>query len=129
MRCETSDDTVIDKEIGRRTRNLRIKKSVSQKDLADLLGVTFQQIQKYETGQNRIALSKLILIANFFGISIMEFIDGLVSIDRPSHFLSETFSARETEIIHIYHAIEDASTKRAYLKLGRALARADFGDN
>ena len=126
--CKTSDDT-IDEIVGQRIRNLRIKKSVSQKDLGNLLGVTFQQIQKYETGKNTIAISKLIRIANFFNISIMEMLDGLVSIDGPSRFLSKTFSSRETEIIHIYHAIEDASTKSAFLKLGRALAKADFSDD
>ena len=95
-----------------------------------MLGVTYQQVQRYETGKNTIALSKLIRLANFFKVSIMEFIGEFASIDGQygqSRFLSNT--SKETEIIHIYNAIRDPLVKSAFLKLGRTAAMADFGDD
>lgn len=53
----------VDAQIGRRIRALRIDKNVSQEDLGKKLGVTFQQIQKYENGSNRIASERLMEIA------------------------------------------------------------------
>ena len=127
--CKTSDDDIIDKEIGRRIKNLRIKRSASQKDLGDVLGVTYQQVQRYETGKNTIALSKLIRLADFFKVSIMEFIGGFASIDGQSRFLPNMSSSIDTELVHIYHAIEDPVTRSAFLNIGRSAARADFGDD
>ena len=55
----TYDLGQIDIIIGRNIRMLRKKKRVTQKDMANILGVTYQQIQKYENGCNRIAASRL----------------------------------------------------------------------
>lgn len=55
--------TPVDKTIGRNIRARREKLSMSQEKLADAIGVTFQQLQKYETAANRVAASRLFLIA------------------------------------------------------------------
>jgi transcriptional regulator with XRE-family HTH domain len=62
----------IDVEVGRRLRLLRIKHGVSQEALADVLGITFQQVQKYENGSNRMSAGKLQLIADTFNIPVGE---------------------------------------------------------
>jgi len=56
--------------LGIRLRALRLEKGLSQSDLANKLGVSFQQIQKYEKGTNRIAMSRAEMIARIFGISV-----------------------------------------------------------
>lgn len=58
-----------DNEIGRRIRLIRTERRISQQELGDLLGVSFQQIQKYEKGYNRLAAARLIDIANVMKIS------------------------------------------------------------
>jgi len=58
--------THIDQHIGRYLRQLRKDASMTQTDLADSLGVTFQQIQKYERGTNRISASRLYAICQVF---------------------------------------------------------------
>ena len=59
----------MDKEIGAVIKRERKTLGISQGKLAEEIGVTFQQIQKYETGRNRVATSTFILIANALGMS------------------------------------------------------------
>jgi transcriptional regulator with XRE-family HTH domain len=58
-----------DAHIGQRLRILRIAKGMSQSEVASGLGITFQQIQKYENGRNRIGAGRLQELANLFGVS------------------------------------------------------------
>ena len=67
----------VDKKVGQRVRSRRLEIGMSQERLAELLGVTFQQVQKYEKGVNRIAVSRLLDIAKSLEISACRFFDGL----------------------------------------------------
>ncbi|MEA2943777.1 MAG: hypothetical protein QOD09_4306 [Bradyrhizobium sp.] len=62
----------LDAMVGARIRVFRIHRKISQTDLADQIGVTFQQVQKYEKGTNRIGASRLSRIATVLGISVGE---------------------------------------------------------
>jgi transcriptional regulator with XRE-family HTH domain len=63
----------LDVEIGQRVRAFRLQKGLSQQKLADQLGVTFQQVQKYEKGANRIGVGRLQAIAAILGVAIYDF--------------------------------------------------------
>jgi transcriptional regulator with XRE-family HTH domain len=65
----------VDKHIGMRIRVRRIERGVSQERLADAIGVTFQQIQKYEKGVNRVAAATLMRIAKALEAPIVEFME------------------------------------------------------
>ena len=67
----------IDKHIGTRVRARRVTLGMSQEKLADALGLTFQQVQKYEKGVNRIGASRLLHIAGILDVSIEFFFEGL----------------------------------------------------
>ncbi len=67
----------VDRHVGRRVCEKRISLGYNQSDLGRALGLTFQQIQKYEKGANRISASKLFEIANFFKVEIGYFFEGL----------------------------------------------------
>jgi transcriptional regulator with XRE-family HTH domain len=62
----------LDAMVGARIRVFRIHRRISQTDLADQIGVTFQQVQKYEKGANRIGASRLSRIATVLGVSVGE---------------------------------------------------------
>ncbi len=62
----------LDALVGARIRVFRIHRRISQTDLANQIGVTFQQVQKYEKGTNRIGASRLSRIAGVLGISVGE---------------------------------------------------------
>lgn len=66
----------IDKHVGARVRMRRMMLAISQEKLGDALGLTFQQIQKYEKGTNRISASKLQQIARLFQVPVSFFFDG-----------------------------------------------------
>lgn len=65
----------MDRKIGAEVRSLRKQLGLTQQDLAEALGVSFQQIQKYEKGSNRIAVSTLIAISRFFEVSPSAIVD------------------------------------------------------
>jgi transcriptional regulator with XRE-family HTH domain len=68
--------TVGDKEIGRRIREARHAGALSQTDLAERVGVTFQQVQKYEKGANRVSVGRLHRIAEALGVSALSLLEG-----------------------------------------------------
>jgi transcriptional regulator with XRE-family HTH domain len=68
------DEKIIDKYIGARIKSVRVSLKMSQSDLAQALGITFQQVQKYESGVNRVAVSRLIHIAEAFRMPVYAFL-------------------------------------------------------
>jgi transcriptional regulator with XRE-family HTH domain len=66
----------IDKHVGSRVRMRRMMLSMSQEKLGDALGLTFQQVQKYEKGTNRIGASRLQQISNILQVSVAFFFEG-----------------------------------------------------
>jgi transcriptional regulator with XRE-family HTH domain len=69
----TRQPNTTDHYIGKRVRMLRLSRGMSQTTVAEAVGITFQQIQKYENGQNRIGAGRLQELANLFGVSAMFF--------------------------------------------------------
>ena len=70
----------VDRHVGRRIAEKRIALGYNQSDLGRALNLTFQQIQKYEKGTNRVSASKLWMIAQFFKVDLTYFFEG-VSVD------------------------------------------------
>ncbi len=82
--------TAVDKHLGEFVRTTRLAAAMSQMTLADILGVTFQQVQKYEKGMNRIAASRLFEISLALDVPIEDFFKG---ISRPEKVLRKSASA------------------------------------
>ena len=72
-RVMTRKSEPLDFEVGRKVRALRLNKNMSQQRLAEALGLTFQQVQKYETGTNRISASRLQRIAKSLDVQTSVF--------------------------------------------------------
>lgn len=66
-----------DRAVGRRLSALRRLQGVSQSTIAEAAGLTFQQVQKYENGTNRISCGKLLIFANRLGVPVGTFFEGL----------------------------------------------------
>ena len=73
----TSSPHAVDVHVGRRIAEKRLALGYNQSDLGRALNLTFQQIQKYEKGTNRVSASKLWLISRFFKVDLAYFFDGL----------------------------------------------------
>jgi transcriptional regulator with XRE-family HTH domain len=70
----------IDVQVGNRVRLRRMLIGMSQEKLGEMLGLTFQQVQKYEKGVNRIGAGRLFEISNILGMKIEDFFEGLSSL-------------------------------------------------
>jgi transcriptional regulator with XRE-family HTH domain len=66
----------VDRIVGRNIRIQRLAKGLSQTELASALGVTFQQVQKYEKGTNRVGSGRLLLISKALGIPLLDLFEG-----------------------------------------------------
>ncbi len=80
----------VDVHVGQRVRELRRSLRLSQAVLADAIGLTFQQVQKYERGTNRISASALFEIARFLGVQVDYFFLGLPDLDAGDGAVAET---------------------------------------
>lgn len=67
----------VDTHVGQRLKTLRILRGLTQTDLAKPLNISFQQVQKYELGRNRISASKLYMIAGKLDVPVAYFFEGL----------------------------------------------------
>jgi len=93
----------VDVYVGRRVHDCRILAGLSQDQLAERLGLTFQQVQKYERGTNRISASKLWDISGILGIPIPWFFEGA---DEPDTEGEDIRMKRETlELSRAYNAL------------------------
>ena len=122
----------IDVHVGARLRLRRTMLRISQEKLAAALGLTFQQVQKYERAANRISASRLYQLCRILGVRVGFFYDGL---DRAhaanpgfaeaaaEPFESDPLRQRETiELVESFHAIDDPAVRRRLFELARQLA-------
>lgn len=106
-----------DIEVGRRLRTFRLQRGLSQEKLADQLGVTFQQVQKYEKGTNRIAAGRLQRIAEILDMPITEFfaVPQRGGGSAPSEIFELLDTAAALRLIRAYARIRDAKVQQALL--------------
>jgi transcriptional regulator with XRE-family HTH domain len=113
----------LDAMVGAKVRVFRINRGISQTVLAEQLGVTFQQVQKYEKGTNRIGASRLSQIATALDISVAELFEpsnGKTSeIDSPFKLLAEPGALR---VLKAYVRTADPAVRRAIVNLIEGIA-------
>jgi transcriptional regulator with XRE-family HTH domain len=97
----------VDIIVGQNVRTLRAKRRISQLELGEALGLTFQQIQKYEKGTNRVSASKLHQIAVFLGVDISALFEGADTMARPG------LSAEAYELAVTYDKLRSTAGKEA----------------
>ena len=118
-RRSTGRSQDIDRHVGARVRERRIMLGLTQQQLADLIGVTYQQAHKYERGINRVSAGRLYEIAQVLTVPIGYFFDGLDGQD------SRTISPRERmclELARNFSQIPNERHQEALSQLARVLA-------
>lgn len=122
--------SLLDIEVGRRIRIRRRMLGMSQSALAEGLEVTFQQVQKYEKGTNRIGASRLQRAADCLGVPVTHFFDTEaaaspgVAINVKNDLVRFLSSEEGAELTHAFAKIRDARTRRTILGLIKSLAKA-----
>jgi transcriptional regulator with XRE-family HTH domain len=113
-----------DLEVGRRVRAFRLQKGLSQEKLGDELGLTFQQVQKYEKGTNRIGAGRLQRIAEIFGVPIDQFFTpGKAEKSLPDGIFELLDSAASLRLLRAYSRIRDPRQQQAVVHLVETLGR------
>lgn len=130
----------IDKYVGARVKARRKSLAMTQAALGEQLGLTFQQVQKYERGSNRISASKLLVIAQTLDAPISFFFDGLKEeeADLPTTGFSEDLEIENTitndiltfasstegrELNHAFASIEDPDIRRQFVFMVQSIAK------
>jgi transcriptional regulator with XRE-family HTH domain len=132
----------IDVHVGSRVRFRRMLLGMSQEKLGEKLGLTFQQIQKYEKGINRIGASRLFDLAQVLGVPVQFFYEE-APVGEQSQLVADGFAEKQAEnsIVEFLRSrdglelnkafvrISDAKARRAIVDLVRSLANHDTNDN
>jgi len=121
------DATEDDRTVGMRITALRKAKGCSQSVLAEALGVTFQQVQKYEKGTNRIGASRLQEIARFYRVPVSTLYGDEDTIGEQSPILTLYSKPGAAELIRAFAAIENEELRRNVLAIVNSAARLSMG--
>ncbi|KMO34772.1 XRE family transcriptional regulator [Methylobacterium tarhaniae] len=116
--------TEVDRLVGVRITALRKAKGLSQTALGNAVGVTFQQVQKYEKGQNRVGAGRLREIARLLEVPVSAFFEDQTGSENGDDNVFGFLSAQGAiELLRAYVQIEDEQLRREVLAIVRSAAR------
>ncbi len=127
----SKDAHPVDLYVGSRVRMRRLMMGLSQNELGEALGITFQQIQKYEKGANRIGASRLFDISNILKVNVQYFYIGINQLDTHPGQIADTqwsddmslvTTPENLQLCQHFRGIENAAVKKTLLDLVKALA-------
>ncbi len=133
----------VDVHVGARLRVRRTLLGMTQTELGDHLGVSFQQMQKYEQGTNRISASRLFALSQVLDVPVEYFFDDMPAAvaasspaqgggkaKKPPGYEPDPMATRETlELVRAYYKIEDADVRKRLYELTKALGAAASKDS
>ena len=130
----------VDMHVGARVRMRRTLLGMSQTTLGEAIGLTFQQVQKYEKGTNRISASRLFELSRLFDVPVEFFFEEMpveVAANSPAEkrrkakeppsYERDPLAKRETlELVRAYYKISNAQVRKRLYEMTKALAVADM---
>jgi transcriptional regulator with XRE-family HTH domain len=120
--------TEVDVHVGKRLRVRRSLLSLSQEKLAEAIGLTFQQVQKYERGMNRISAGRLYQFSKILNVPVGYFFIGLNKVDDQAPIDTQTDDLHTPEnlrIISLYHQVPEHQRRSAFLVLKSLAGQMD----
>lgn len=116
----------IDVEVGLSLRRVRLARGYSQTELGEALGISFQQIQKYERGANRVSASMLVKAARFLKIRTVDLLPADDEMAPAPDFVHRLTEVRGVaELVNAYCAMPNPVIRRAVLRFARAMGPKD----
>jgi transcriptional regulator with XRE-family HTH domain len=132
-RRKPKETGMVDFKVGERLRDLRNDRNLSQRTLGDLIGVTFQQVQKYEKGTNRITVARLAEICKVMGVGYDFFIAGSANgaqpgmADNPTPPLSPVPTDDERALLKAFRKVTSTRKRKTILELVQEMAEERGG--
>jgi transcriptional regulator with XRE-family HTH domain len=130
----------IDRYVGARVRARRVGIRLSQTKLGEAIGVTFQQVQKYENGTNRIGASNLYKIAKTLGVDVAYFFEGVQELPESDvasvadvaqvSFKEDPMTSRDAiELMHNYFRVKDPNVRKRLAQFVKTLAASGTAED
>ncbi len=133
----------VDVHVGRRVRMRRTLLGMSQTTLGEAIGLTFQQVQKYENGTNRVSASRLFNLSRLLDVPIQYFFDDMSSevaasspaqgggrAKKPPSYEPDPMAKRETlELVREYYKITDPEIRKHLFEMTKTLGARSSGDS
>ena len=113
----------VDVTVGNRVREMRIRKGLSQQVLGEQVGVSFQQIQKYERGTNRMGSSRLVKISDVLDVPVASFFEGLGNASSPDPDGGGPLNVQASKVARDWQRIDDDRLQGKVAEMMRSLAR------
>ena len=114
----------IDVDVGARIRTRRVFLGLSQTKLANALGLTFQQVQKYERGDNRVSASTLVRVAGALDTTVAALVGETGATPSDGPMLRHLSTPGALGLLEAFVKISDPEVRRAVIRLARTLAKA-----
>ncbi len=140
-RIDKEGPNPVDIHVGNRVKSRRLMLGFSQEELASAIGLTFQQVQKYERGTNRISVSRLVDISRALKVPVDYFMDNLhsvsaqgkkapalrgVSDNKQAGLEPDPMTNRDVaSLVRAYQAIKTPALKKQLLEMAKALSSED----
>ena len=119
----------VDTYVGQRIRDKRNERGMSQTEVANALGVTFQQVQKYERGTNRVGASRLFDLSGILSVPVQYFFEGLnnqpTPIEKEDDNVIHLMKPDTVELVEAYYRVENPQVRSLILSTIRSIS---FGD-
>ena len=119
----------VDTYVGQRIRDKRNERGMSQTEVANAIGVTFQQVQKYERGTNRVGASRLFDLSRILSVPIQYSFAGLnnqsTPIEKEDDNVIHLMKPDTVELVEAYYKVENLQVRRQILSTIRSIS---FGD-
>jgi transcriptional regulator with XRE-family HTH domain len=114
----------VDLSVGQRLRQARLLAGASQEDVGTAIGVSFQAVQKYENGENRLSAGRLAAAAKFLGVPMSFFFQD----DAEPQTAGDTagFTSKEIELVRHYRAIRNDDMREHLLRLTRIISEQNL---
>lgn len=123
--------TKVDIDVGRRIAQRRRSIRLSQVALAEKLGISFQQVQKYERGANRVGAGRLSQIADILGVPVTYFFQDLAAVAENKTTISQNIGTsivlqddNEIALINAYRKIKDPTVKKLLIQMANQIAES-----
>lgn len=116
----------LDAQIGSKIRQMRKSRGITMQQLAQHLGITHQQVQKYEVGSNRVPVSRLATIADLFGVAVSSFYpqsDEFGFGENPQPAFG-SLSGEEVRLLKAFAAIPSAEARKSLLHVANQMAQS-----
>jgi transcriptional regulator with XRE-family HTH domain len=115
----------VDRIVGRNIRIYRLQRGLTQTELADQLELTFQQVQKYEKGTNRVGSGRLLKIATFLGVPVTALFKGsdeMADTEKQSLF-DQLAKPHANRLLQAFARIDDDGLRRSVVQLVEEIAK------